>query len=230
MVGKKNPASALGEAVGKLIEDVVRSVLEELVRELGGKILESKNKKLKDKAGIEYEIDFPVEKNGKLLALVDVKYLKYKKHARDKGSWVVVAHNRLRATYPSIKRCIVILTGTGWSKPAIKMIKTACIDVIHIPPGALMGIFEKHGIKITWNEKDVITPRKSWEKWNSLTEEEKKIIKNEIIEKLDLKEKLRKLLSSSLKNIEENNKSSDLNKNSMKLNYMCNFKRKHVHH
>lgn len=79
------------------MEEEIRDLVKEISEKYGFKI---KPKKLADKTGIKFEIDLPIFKANQLVALIDVKYLRYKKHARDKGSWIVVAHNRLRATFP----------------------------------------------------------------------------------------------------------------------------------
>jgi hypothetical protein len=209
----KDPASALGEAVGKLVEDAVYVIIEKIIKECGYEI--SDVKELTDKAGIKFKIDLPIKRGRDLVALVDVKYLRYTKHARDKGSWVIVAHNRLRASYPTIKKCIVILAGHGWSVDAKRMIETSCIDVIDATPEALNGILRRHGVEFVWKEKDEETPKKSWEKWQLISEEEKLQIKSEIIDALKLEERLRKAL------IDIGNPQND---EYMKLGYICKEK------
>lgn len=161
----------------------------------------------------------PIKRGKDLVALVDVKYLRYKKHARDKGSWVVVAHNRLRASYPTIRKCIVTLIGHGWSEPAKKMIETSCIDVIDATPGALNGVLKRYGIEFVWEEKDEETPRRSWKKWQSISEKEKQQIKSEIIYALKLEERLKNALKS-ISNPHHNN-------GSMRLDYICEKKPSH---
>jgi hypothetical protein len=209
----KDPASALGEAVGKLVEDAVHVIVEEIIKECRYEI--SDVKELTDKAGIKFKIDLPIKRGRDLVALVDVKYLRYTKHARDKGSWVIVAHNRLRASYPTIKKCIVILAGHGWSADAKRMIKTSCIDVIDATPEVLNGILRRHGVEFVWKEKDEETPKKSWEKWQSISEEEKLQIKSEIMDALKLKERLRKALIDI---------GNPQNNEYMKLDYICKEK------
>jgi hypothetical protein len=183
----KSPAAALGETVGRLVEEAIRKAVEEIVKSYGLKI--SETKRLKDIVGVEFEIDMPILKDEKLVALIDVKYLKYKKHARDKGSWVVVAHSRLRATYPEIKRSLVILAGPGWTKGAVRMISTSCIDVISLDPKLVNDIFAEYEINLMWEEKNAETPKISWERLQKLLGEEEKLeeIKKRIIEKSGIK-------------------------------------------
>lgn len=189
----KSPASALGEAVGKLVEEGIKRVVEKIAEEYGCNL--SKRKSIKDKFGIEYEIDLPIEREGSLVTLVDVKYLRYKKHARDKGSWVVVAHNKIRSTYPTIERSIVILLGGGWSEPAKRMIATSCINVIDITPSILNDILRKYGVEFVWEEKNDITPRKSWENFLKLNELDHEEIIKEIVTLSGIEEKVRDALS-----------------------------------
>ncbi len=183
----KDAASALGEYVGKLIEDTIRELIEEITKRYGLRI---GNKKLYDKVGVDFEIDFPIFKENTCVALIDVKYLRYKKHARDKSSWVVVAHNRLRATYPTIKRCLVILLGTGWTEPAKKLVSSSCIDVLDIEPEILIKILSKYNIAFAWNEKDDVTPKIALQEFQKLTEDKKKQIGREIVESIGLREKI----------------------------------------
>lgn len=211
-MGVKSPASALGEAVGKLIENGVRKVVEELTKEYGLKI---GTKKLVDKVGIDFEIDLPIFKDNEPIALIDVKYLRYKKHARDKSSWVVVAHNRLKASYPSIKKTLVILLGTGWTEGAKKLISTSCIDVVDIDPTLLNRILSKYGIIFVWDEKDEVIPKDSWQKFKKLTEEDIKQLTMEIITESGIEETLRTWFE---KYILERDPPND---EKLRLNYIC---------
>ncbi|RLF08834.1 MAG: hypothetical protein DRJ69_05790 [Thermoprotei archaeon] len=182
----KDPASALGEAVGKLVEEAVKKVVEELARKY--KLTVHAKQKISDKAGIRFEVDLPIYKEDKLIGIIDVKYLRYTKHARDKASWVVVAHRRLAASYPTIQRTAVVLHGHGWSKDAKKLIATSCIDVIELEPAKLDEILDDYGIKFVWHEKNAETPRESWKRFQELSNEEKKKIIEAIVE--DVRERL----------------------------------------
>lgn len=184
----KDPASALGEAIGRLVEEAVREAVANIIKPYGLKI--SDKKKISDKVNIAFEIDIPILKDKDLIALIDVKYLRYKKHARDKGSWVVVAHNRLKASYPTIKRTLVILLGYGWTEEAKRLISTSCIDVIDLEPTLLDTILSRFGIRFAWDEKDAETPRASWERFQQLSDNDLKKIKEYIIRESGIEEKL----------------------------------------
>jgi len=185
----KDFASALGEAVGILVEEAIKELITDIIKPYGLKI--SDRRKIPDKTGISFEIDMPIIKDNKLIALIDVKYLRYKKHARDKGSWVIVAHNRLRASYPEIKRSLVILLGPGWTKEAKELISTSCIDVIDIKPELLNTILLRFGIVFEWNEKNTETPKASWEKFQRLSRNDLIRIKKDLINESKIEEKLK---------------------------------------
>jgi hypothetical protein len=185
----KSPASALGEAVGHLVEEAVRKVITDIITP-HGLSMGVHRQKISDKVGIKFEIDIPILEGNKIIALIDVKYLRYKKHARDKGSWVVVAHNRLKASYPEIKRRLVILVGPGWTEEAKRMISTSCIDVISVEPELLDSVLSEFGIRFTWDEKDIEIPRIAWENFQRLSSDDLERIKERIIEKSKIKEKL----------------------------------------
>jgi len=132
MTRMPNPASALGEAIGKSVEREVQTIIQESVEpfglyvDTGGKRKGRKGQKLLlvNETGNAYQIDTVVEnKDGKPLVLVETKYLRYKKHNRDKASWTCVAHFKLRTTYPSVKKSIAILLG-NWSKPSQELMRS----------------------------------------------------------------------------------------------------------
>lgn len=206
----KDFASALGEAVGKLIEDGIRSIVKSLVEEYHMEIYSGK---LFDKIGIDFEIDLPIFKEGKPVALIDIKYLRYKKHARDKGSWIVVAHNRLKATFPTIKKSLVILLGTGWTDKAKKLISTSCTDIISVDPPLLDRILSEYNVRFSWDERDEETPKLSWQNFCKLTKEELDEIKERIIEESGIKEKIRNWFKKYILETDPEEK--------LKLDYTC---------
>ena len=206
----KSPASALGEAIGKLVENAIKEIVEEIVKAKGLKI---GKKLLVDKVGVEFEIDLPIIKANSPIALIDVKYLRYKKHARDKSSWVVVAHSRIRATYPGIKRALVILLGHGWTEPAKKLISTSCIDVISLDPSLLDTILKDYGIHFIWDEKDDKTPKESWQAFVKLSSEIKDEIKERIKKESGIEEQIKRWFYEYV--LEEDPEEK------LKLTYMC---------
>jgi len=164
-----NPASALGEAIGKSvkaeIQRIIRSVVEPhgLFVDIGGERVGKRagtKLLLVNDTGNEYQIDTVVEdENGNPLILVESKYIRYKKHNRDKGSWTCVAHYKLRTTYPTIKKSIAILSG-NWSQPSKLMMESFGIELIEIPFGKMVEVMRQYNIAFDWQEKDSKPQRK----------------------------------------------------------------------
>jgi hypothetical protein len=164
-----NPASALGEAIGKSVEAEIQRIIRTVVEpyglfvDVGGERIGKRAGKkllLVNDTGNEYQIDTVVEdENGNPLILVESKYIRYKKHNRDKGSWTCVAHYKLRTTYPTVKKSVAILLG-NWSQPSKLMMESFGIDLIEIPFNKLVEVLRKYQIAFDWHEKDSETPQK----------------------------------------------------------------------
>lgn len=152
-----NPASALGEAIGKSVEREIQSIIRRAVFPYGLRVdtggpRKEKRKGVKlllvNETGNEYQIDTIVEdKNGQPLILVESKYLRYKKHNRDKASWTCVAHFKLRTTYPTIKKSIAVLMG-NWSAPSRKLMEAFGVEVIEIPFKQMVEVLQRYGINL----------------------------------------------------------------------------------
>lgn len=125
-----NPASALGEAVGKLFEAAVLQGLAEVVAARGHTIRPAR---LRNGTGNVYQIDavvFDVDDNP--VIIIDPKYIRYTKHNRDKGSWLCVAHYNLRKTFPTIRKSIAVLAGR-WSAPSRALIRSFGVETLEVP-------------------------------------------------------------------------------------------------
>lgn len=186
-----NHGSALGEAIGNIIENALNDSIREITERLGYLYITTgpknhktnKNTKLLlyDDNGVGYSIDSVIA-NDKLqpLILLESKYIRYKKHNRDKGSWVCTAHQSLRKRYSSVRSSITILAGS-WSSTSKAMMRGADITLFEIPFDSICDILEKHNIIFRWEEKDTKTPETSWGIYNQLPVSEHKLIGNEII-------------------------------------------------
>jgi hypothetical protein len=201
-----NPASALGEAIGKSVETEIQKIIRNVVEPLGlfvdiggqriGKRAGQKLLLIND-TGNQYQIDTVVEDaNGNPLILVESKYIRYKKHNRDKGSWTCVAHYKLRTTYPTIKKSLAILLG-NWSQPSKLLMESFGIDLIDIPFGHMIEVTRQHGIAFDWQEDDSKTPAKSWQLYQKLTEEDKALIAQECLK--HCRAKLEETIISAIK-------------------------------
>lgn len=160
-----NPASALGEAVGKLFESAVRQGLEDVVTERGYTIRPAR---LQNGTGNVYQIDAVVfDPDDNPVIIIDPKYIRYTKHNRDKGSWLCVAHYNLRKTFPTIRKSIAVLAGR-WSAPSKALIRSFGVEILEVPFGVMVSVLREYGIAFAWSEKDGQTPRNSWERFTML--------------------------------------------------------------
>jgi hypothetical protein len=114
-----NHGSALGEAIGNIIENALNNSIRGITESLGyiyvtkGLKNRTTGKETKlvlyDEYGVDYSIDSVIA-NDKLqpLILLESKYIRYKKHNRDKGSWVCTAHQSLRRRYSSVRSWVFL--------------------------------------------------------------------------------------------------------------------------
>ena len=157
-----NPASALGEAVGKLFEAAVLQGLAEVVAARGHTIRPAR---LRNGTGNVYQIDavvFDVDDNP--VIIIDPKYIRYTKHNRDKGSWLCVAHYNLRKTFPTIRKSIAVLAGR-WSAPSRALIRSFGVETLEVPFAGMVSVLREYGVAFAWAEKDRDTPRAAWERF-----------------------------------------------------------------
>jgi hypothetical protein len=204
-----NFASQLGEAVGNAVEAEIKRIIQEVVQPYGlyvdvGGRRPGKRKGLKllmvNDTGTEYQIDLAVEnKAGDPFILVESKYIRYKKHNRDKASWTCVAHYKLRTTYPTIRKSIAILMG-NWSEPSKRLMNSFGVEVVEIPFAAMVQVLGDAGIEFDWSEKDNLTPKRSWTKWAKLSSERKGAIAREIL--TGHAERIRSLIISAIESEE----------------------------
>jgi len=200
-----NPASALGEAIGKSVETEIQRIIRKVVEPFGlfvdvggeriGKRTGTKLLHVND-TGNQYQIDTIVEdENGKPLILVESKYIRYKKYNRDKGSWTCVAHYKLRTSHPTIKKSLAVLLG-NWSKPSKSLMESFGIDLIEIPFDHMVEVLRKYEIAFDWEEKDSKTPARSWRQYQKLSEQDREAIARECLEKC--REKLEQAVVSAI--------------------------------
>lgn len=185
-----NYASQLGEAIGNAVEAQIQRFISQVVEPYGlyvdaggkrpGKRQGAKLLMVND-TGTEYQIDLVVEnKAGEPFILVESKYIRYKKHNRDKASWTCVAHYKLRTTYPTVRKSIAILMG-NWSAPSKKLMNSFGVEIVEIPFDEMVNVLDRHGIEFKWDETDNETPKRSWDQWSTLTPNLKQDIAREIL-------------------------------------------------
>lgn len=187
-----NPGSALGLAIGASMEQALQTLLEGIADQYGCYYITSgvretkqgkKAKKLLmyDNFGNDYDIDGVIANAAmQPLILFESKYIRYKKHNRDKGSWLCTAHPAIRRRYHSIRSSIAILAG-NWSRSSVAMMKSHDINIFLIPFHTIVQVLTPFGIDYNWGEKESAKIRAAWNRYNELTVEERNQIGFSII-------------------------------------------------
>src|SRR5258708_9503542 len=99
-----------------------------------------------DKFGTAYNIDAVIANESmQPIILVESKYIRYKKHNRDKGSWLCTAHPAVRRRYGSIRSSIAVLAG-NWSSSSLAMMKSFDINIFLVPFKRICDLLANHGI------------------------------------------------------------------------------------
>lgn len=172
-------ASALGEAIGKLIEDELERIISPACQNVGyyydrGGKRPDKRRGVKlamiNKSGNEYQLDGVVETpDGKPIVLLESKYLRYKKHNRDKASWTCAAHYSLRKSHPTVRKSIAVLSG-NWSLPSKRFLESFGIELFEISFEHMCKTMRKFGVKFDWPEKNREIPERAWKKYKRFDE------------------------------------------------------------
>jgi hypothetical protein len=201
-----NPGSALGEAIGALIERHVNRVLKPIAEDndcvyiTTGKINVKTQRPtkliLKDSAGNEFNIDSVIANNRmQPLVLIESKYIRYKKHNRDKGSWVCTAHYSLRRTYQSIRKSITIIAGS-WSGSSKALMRSFDVELFEVPFGKIVEVLSRHDIRFDWGEKERAAAMTAWKRFVALPETTVDAIGEELV--ADIVPQLRDSLALTL--------------------------------
>ncbi len=202
-----NGGSAIGEAIGHYMELVIQDEISKFVenypchflKETGYNEITGKTSKkllLYDNFGNDYNIDGIITNESmQPLVLLESKYIRYKKHNRDKGSWICNAHSAIRKRYPSIRASIAVLAG-NWSKTSLAMIQSYDINVFLIDFSLISKLLKKKDIDFEWQEKEYSKAMAAWQHYDSLPEEEKYEIAREMV--YSIKDNLFNLLTNVL--------------------------------
>lgn len=186
-----NPGSALGEAIGNLLEKEIHRILKPLAEEKGclyltmGLNSQRTGRETKliliDDDGNRYNIDSViVNQFVQPLILVESKYIRYKKHKRDKASWVCTAHSKLRQRYKTVRKSIAILMGS-WSGPSKRLLQSFEVELFEVSFDGIGEVLANYDIDFRWAEKDRATAMESWQKFSQLSEQDRLQIGKELI-------------------------------------------------
>lgn len=201
-----NPGSTLGEAIGALVEQEVKRILRPIAEENGcvyvsaGRINPKTGKAtkllLKDAAGNEYNIDSVIaNQRMQPLVLIESKYIRYKKHNRDKGSWICTAHYSLRRTFPSVRKSIAIIAG-NWSRSSKAMMESFDVDLFEVGFQKIVDTLARYGMNFAWGEKERDKAMSAWRRWQKLNDTEYSEIARTLLS--DIEPRLRKALAVTL--------------------------------
>lgn len=134
-----NPGSALGMEIGHLFEEGVRECVREEVETKDHSV---HSERMKSGTGNTYQIDAVVyDPNGNPVIVIDPKYIRYKKHNRDKVSWLCVAHYNLRKTHTTLRKSIAVLAGR-WSSPSKALARSFGIEILEVPFQKMVEILD----------------------------------------------------------------------------------------
>ena len=143
----------------KALDNRLRTLTEDLGHHYlcSGSIINGEKKKvinLYDKYGTVYQVDSViVNPDMQPLVVFESKYIRYKKHNRDKGSWICATHQAVRSHYQSIRKFIAVLAGR-WSAPSLAMMRSQNIVIYEVGFEAICSLLKGYNIKFDWDEKD----------------------------------------------------------------------------
>jgi len=161
-----NPGSAVGEAIGKLIEADLAAVIQTVAEPFNHSV---ESRTLRNHLRNQHQSD----RASQPVILIEPKYLRYKKHNWDKGSRLCIAHYSLRRTYPSIRKSIGVLAGE-WTDASVRFIQSFGVETYRIPFDHIADTLEQYDIPFRWDEKDTQTPKEAWRRFGRLSTEEQK--------------------------------------------------------
>lgn len=205
-----NGGSAIGEAIGDLLEEQVHIIFRDIEaknhvyfltrygKTKSGK--ECKKLLLPDELGNEYNMDgVVISEEGFPLILLESKYIRYKKHNRDKASWICNAHTAVRKRFPSIRSSVAVLAGS-WSSTSLAMLASYGVTYFIIPFNSICDILSKYNVDFEWEENDYDKALKAWNDFSQLTDKEKKEIGQAMIDivKEDLIEYVERVLDDTV--------------------------------
>ncbi len=205
-----NPGSTLGEAVGALVEKEVSRLIRPIAEDYGcvyvtaGKPDPRSGRAtkllLQDAAGNKFQIDSVIA-NLQLqpLVLVESKYIRYKKHNRDKGSWICTAHYSLRRAYPTVRQSIAVLAGS-WSAPSKAMMRSFDAMLFEVGFPKIVSTLAEYGIAFDWGEKERDRAMDAWLRWKELSDAQFDRIARQLMEDVEpeLRDTLRVTLDTSV--------------------------------
>lgn len=201
-----NPGSALGEAIGAMLEAEIHRIMEPVARAkncvyvtagpINARTGQDTKLILTDNDGNNYNVDAVIiNKRFQPLVLIESKYIRYTKHNRDKASWICTAHTKLRQRYVTVRKSIAVLMGS-WSKPSKRLLESFEVELFQVSFDDICEILAQFGIDYRWAEKDRHTAMASWQTFCQLSARKRKQIAKRLI--ANIEDDLRRSLETAM--------------------------------
>ena len=156
-----NPGAKLGQAIGERMEQAIDNRLRVLSENLachyissGAQVDGGKRKQvhLYDENGTRYQVDAVIaDADLRPLVVLESKYIRYKKHNRDKGAWICSTSESVRRNYASIRKFVAVLAG-NWSAPSLAMMTSRDIEIFVIGFDRICRLLRRRRIRFDWDE------------------------------------------------------------------------------
>jgi hypothetical protein len=110
-----------------------------------------------DSRGNRHDLDYVLERGGSVerrgdpVAFIESAWRRYTKHSRNKSGELEGALLPLKVTYTTVRFLRVILAGE-WSEGGLQQLRSAGIEVLHIPFRTIVDAFRAQGLKIDYPE------------------------------------------------------------------------------
>lgn len=155
---------------------------------------------LQDDSGTKFQIDAVIA-NPQMqpLVLIESKYIRYKKHNRDKGSWICTAHYGLRRAYPSVRQSIAVLAGS-WSASSKAMMRSFDATLFEVGFPRIVSTLAEYGVVFDWGEKERDRAMAAWGRWQELQEADYDAMARRLLSEIEpeLRETLRVTLDTDI--------------------------------
>ena len=161
----------LEHALHDSLHEICKSLSLELLTHGGTATTTSTTKRkllISDDGGTNYNLDgIIINEERQPIVLLESKWIRYKKHNRDKASWITNAHREIKKKYPTVRGSLALLAGE-WSLTSLEMLDQAQITVIRIGFDQVADRLLDDGIDIRWEEKDRVKSEVAWRNFQRL--------------------------------------------------------------
>lgn len=111
-----------------------------------------------DSRGNRHDLDYVLERGGSAerrgepVAFIESAWRRYTKHSRNKSGELEGALLPLRASYSTVRFLGALLAGE-WSEGGLQQLRSAGIEVLHIPFQTIVDAFLTQGLRIDYPER-----------------------------------------------------------------------------